>query len=134
VEAVYRSTDRGETWQANPFTDRPLTTFALLIDTAMPQVVLAGTTLGIYRSEDSGQTWQPNGHDSLDVTVASLVPSPAEPSALYAGTEHRGLFRSTDDGEYWQPWGLQDTSVYAILADRTGTLWLGTGQGVFKSP
>jgi photosystem II stability/assembly factor-like uncharacterized protein len=131
---VYRSTDGGETWQANPFTDRALTTFALWIDTAMPQVVLAGTTEGIYRSKDSGKTWQPFGEGSLDATVASLAANPAEPGVLYAGTERRGLFRSTDGGEQWQPSGLQDTSVFAILADRAGALWLGTEQGVFRSP
>ena len=96
--------------------------------------MLAGTTRGVYRSKDSGRTWQPVGHDSLDATVVSLVPSPTEPGVLYAGTEHRGLFRSADGGEHWHPWGLQDTSVYAMLVDRTGTIWLGTGQGVFRGP
>ena len=100
----------------------------------MPQVVLAGTTEGVYRSKDRGQTWQAIGDGSLDATVASLAPSPAEPGVLYAGTEHRGLFRSTDGGEHWQPWPLQDTSVFTILADRAGTLWLGTDQGIFRSP
>jgi hypothetical protein len=58
-----------------------------------------------------------------------------EPGAgvLYAGTEHWGLLRSTDAGEHWTSWGLEDTSVYAIVIDEdTGVLRVGTEYGVFR--
>jgi ligand-binding sensor domain-containing protein len=96
-------------------------------------VVLAGTTEGVYGSEDSGQSWQPLGHDSLNLTVMALARGATEPRKIYAGTEHGGLFLSSDGGEHWQPWGLEGRSLYTILAGRTGTLWLGTDQGVFRS-
>jgi ligand-binding sensor domain-containing protein len=99
----------------------------------MPQIVLAGTTAGVYSSEDDGQTWQPVGHDRLDMTVTALARGAAQAGSIYAGTEHAGLFRSADGGRHWQQWGLENRSVYAILADRTGTLWVGTEQGVFRS-
>jgi photosystem II stability/assembly factor-like uncharacterized protein len=134
VEAVHRSIDSGETWQASPLTDRALTTFALIVDRAKPGVVFAGTTEGVYRSDDSGQTWKAVGHESLDATVNALAADPTERHVLYAGTEHRGLFRSIDSGQHWQPWGLDDTSVYAILVEPTGLIWLGTDQGIFKGP
>jgi len=134
VESVYHSLDGGETWRDSPFDDRPLTTFALLIDPAMPQRVLAGTTTGVYRSQDGAHTWQPLGHETLGATVTALAWSAKEPGAIYAGAEHIGLFRSTDGGRNWQPWGVEDASVYAILADPSGALWLGTDQGVLRSP
>ncbi|MGD8902558.1 MAG: hypothetical protein PVI67_03220, partial [Anaerolineae bacterium] len=64
----------------------------------------------------------------------ALAWSAEEPGAIYAGAEHLGLFRSTDGGRNWQPWGVEDASVYAILADPSEALWLGTDQGVLRSP
>jgi ligand-binding sensor domain-containing protein len=61
----------------------------------------------------------------------ALALDPADPPTLYAGTERRGLFRSTDGGERWQPWGLDGSSVYAILQRRSGSIWLATDQGIF---
>jgi hypothetical protein len=132
VEAVHRSIDGGETWQASPLTDRALTTLALIVDPAEPGTVFAGTTAGVYRSDDGGQNWKAVGHESLDVTVTALAAGPTEPPVFYAGTEHHGLFRSIDGGQNWQPWGLDGASVYAILVESSGAIWLGTDQGIFK--
>jgi photosystem II stability/assembly factor-like uncharacterized protein len=134
VEAVYRSIDGGETWQASPLTNRALTTLALIAHPTKSRVAFAGTTEGVYRSDDSGQSWQAIGHESLKATVTALVADATEPHALYAGTEHHGLFRSINDGKHWQPWGLDGASVYAILVESTGVIWLGTDHGIFKGP
>jgi ligand-binding sensor domain-containing protein len=134
VEAVYRSTDCGQTWLASTLNDRPLTTFALAIDPGRPATLLAGTTDGVYLSRDRGQTWQAAGRDSLDATVTVLWLDPADRSTVYAGTEHHGLFRSVDRRQQWEPWGLEGTSVYAVLVDKTGTVWAGTDDGLFRNP
>jgi photosystem II stability/assembly factor-like uncharacterized protein len=134
VEAVYRSSDSGETWQASPMINRALTTFALTVHPTQPGVVFAGTTEGVYRSDDIGQTWKAAGHESLDATVAALAVGPTERHVFYAGTEHHGLFRSNDNGQQWQSWGLDGASVYAILVEPSGVIWLGTDQGIFKGP
>jgi 7,8-dihydropterin-6-yl-methyl-4-(beta-D-ribofuranosyl)aminobenzene 5'-phosphate synthase len=133
VEAVYLSTDGGQTWQATTFSDRPLTTFALVVDTAEPARIYAGTTDGVYLSTDRGWTWQPAGHDSLTATVTALALVADDGGVLLAGTEHHGLYRSVDGGESWQPWCLDEASVYAILVDRTGGVWLGTDRGIFRN-
>jgi len=135
VESVYRSVDGGQTWQASPLTGRSLTIFALAIDPQDPARVYAGTTEGVYLSTDAGQTWQPAGRESLETTVTALALTSdgALPSTILAGTEHDGLFRSTDGGAHWQPWGLEAASVYAILIDRAGVVWMGTDRGIFRN-
>jgi photosystem II stability/assembly factor-like uncharacterized protein len=134
VETIYRSIDGGVTWQASPLTDHALTTLALVVHPAKPGVVFAGTTEGAYRSDDSGQQWKAIGRESLNATVTALAVEPTEPHALYAGTEHHGLFRSIDGGQTWQPWGLEDASVYAILVEPDGVIWLATDHSIFRGP
>jgi len=134
VEGVYRSADGGQTWLAAPLADRPLSVLALLVDPGEPARVYAGTTEGVYLSVDRGRTWRPAGHDSLDATVTALALDQAPLPAILAGTEHHSLHRSTDGGESWEPCGLEAASIYAVLVDRAGTVWLGTDQGVFREP
>jgi 7,8-dihydropterin-6-yl-methyl-4-(beta-D-ribofuranosyl)aminobenzene 5'-phosphate synthase len=132
VETLFRSTDGGQTWHDNPLADRPLTILALAIDGGDAARVYAGTTEGVYSSVDGGQTWGPAGHDSLDATVTALALAVDDAGTILAGTEHHGLYRSADGGAHWQPAGMAGGSVYAILVDRGGTIWLGTDQGVFR--
>jgi photosystem II stability/assembly factor-like uncharacterized protein len=132
VEALYHSTDGGESWEPSPLADRPLTVFSLAVDPAQPAIVYAGTTEGVHRSADHGRTWQALGHTSLAATVTALMLSPDDRHTIYAGTEHQGIYLSTDGGEHWRPWGLEGTSIYSILVERAGTIWLGTDQGIFR--
>ncbi len=50
--------------------------------------------------------------------------------AMYAGIFGRGLFKSTDGGAHWTPinTGLTDLFVNAIVADGSGSIYVGTGE------
>ena len=132
VEAIYKSTDGGESWRTLEGLRGGITIFALLVDPADASRIYAGTTDGFYRSLDGGETWTPRRDGMGEVTITALAGEPGG-TVLYAGTEHRGLFRSIDAGEHWRPWGFEDTSVYAIVFDEaTGISWAGTEEGVFR--
>jgi len=134
VEAIYKSTDRGESWQGLQALPSGITAFALVIDPADHLLVYAGTTDGVYKSTDGGETWRAVREGMGYVTVTSLALDPTAPGTLYAGSEHQGLFRSTDRGDHWVPWGLAEMSIYAVVIDETtGRMWLGTEEGVFRS-
>jgi photosystem II stability/assembly factor-like uncharacterized protein len=132
VEAIYRSTDRGESWRMAEGLREQITTFSLLSDPADSSILYAGTTDGVYRSTDGGQTWTPRRAGMGEITVTTLAAEPGT-GALYAGTEHRGLWRSGDGGQLWTAWGLENNSVYALVVDEaTGAVWVATDEGVFK--
>ena len=71
------------------------------------------------------------------MTALSLSPDDASPddaSTILAGTEHHGLYRSIDGGAHWLSSNVEAASVYAILVDQAGTIWLGTDEGLFRNP
>ncbi len=67
--------------------------------------------------------------------VLSLGDSPAHPGALWIGTERQGLCRLTIATNEvhclnTRNSGLPDNTVYGILPDRRGRLWLSTNRGI----
>lgn len=120
---VWKSADRGESWE--PLSDREasLAIGALVTDPKRPGTLWAGTGeanlafreqlvvadrplsghagKGVLKSVDGGRSWRLRGEDVLDgAAFAELAVSPHQPSLLLAATT-RGLFRSLDAGETW---------------------------------
>ncbi|MCU0254329.1 MAG: ATP-binding protein, partial [Acidobacteria bacterium] len=79
-----------------------------------------------------------SGDDALGrATVLSLGETAAAPGILWVGTEERGLCRlSLADGSVRcfsrRNSALPDNTVYAVLADRRGQLWLSTKRGLVR--
>jgi photosystem II stability/assembly factor-like uncharacterized protein len=91
-EGLLKSTDSGANWTpineglARLIASRSPVT-ALVIDSANPQVLYAGTSgYGVFRSTDGGAYWSPfnDGLPNLDIRLLALTPG--RPNALYAGT------------------------------------------------
>ena len=58
-DGVYRSTDRGKTFQRTNFPDKSMQIWSFLVDAGDPKLVYAGgSPIAVYRSEDSGETWR----------------------------------------------------------------------------
>ena len=135
---MYRSRDGGRTWQELPGFK------ALLAENAavgeMYAVVQDGVTVfyastrydGVYRTSNAGDIWQ-----QLDDGLAGEARRVREVAlyggALYAGT-HAGLYRMPADSSTWQPLpAIPNTLIVFSLLSREDALYVGTGQGLYRS-
>ena len=116
---VYRSDDRGESWERLDGNGLPSGFgFPIALDPRDPDVayvvpeegaenrVTPNGRLGVYRTDDGGQTWEElsNGLPA-PAWVAVLREAAAwdelEPSGVYIGTQSGSIFVSADSGRRW---------------------------------
>ncbi len=108
---VYKSTDRGETWTLLSNTDPTKTGNSawqnvqdIVVDPNNPQIVYAGSSLGLMKSEDGGNTWNritlPGSY--ISSTIIDIEISPDGKTIFVAG--YKGfqcqLFRSINGGDF----------------------------------
>ncbi len=101
---------------------------------AKNHTVYAGSFgMGVFRSDDRGRSWAAANEGLNDPFVLALATS--EDGAVYAGTFRHGVFRSRDEGKSWQAIneGLKRLEVKALLIEG-GTIYAGTGDGVYRLP
>ncbi len=148
---VYRSEDRGETWDqiyVEPVTGTRVSAIAL--KPGVSSTIFIGTTLNssrnsaIVMSRDSGKTWKnvrTNGNSIIDIVF-----DPADSDQIYVHTSRNDIYRSSDGGASW-------TSVKNYKRDKTkgersfvgtiysffvheknpGELYIGTNKSLYKS-
>jgi photosystem II stability/assembly factor-like uncharacterized protein len=106
---VYRSTDRGKSFQRTNFPDK-IQIWSFLVDSGNPKLVYAGgSPISMYRSEDSGDSWRklpdPGMPDRAVMPFACRVmrmaQHPTQPGTIFAALEVNGVMRTTDGGESW---------------------------------
>jgi photosystem II stability/assembly factor-like uncharacterized protein len=109
-DGVYRSTDRGKSFQRTNFPDK-VQIWSFLVDASDPKLVYAGASpIGVYRSEDTGETWRklpdPGMPDRAVMPFACRVmrmaQHPSKPGTIYAALEVNGVMRTDDGGESWK--------------------------------
>jgi photosystem II stability/assembly factor-like uncharacterized protein len=108
-DAVYRSDDRGRTWQRFNRDDNtwgsPGVIAGLPIDIQCdpddPMRVFVNNYLGgNFLSIDGGQTWVSASRGYTGALVHHLAVAPGQPQTVYAASR-TGVFRSDDGGQTW---------------------------------
>ncbi|HEY1251973.1 MAG TPA: hypothetical protein VGH97_12345 [Thermoanaerobaculia bacterium] len=132
--ALFRSTDAGETWVLDAGLDLGYYTRlqALLADLGRPGVVWVGTSSGLYRGDSSGTVWSPTG---LVDSVVAVAADGAPEGALYVASASGVVSRSLDEGATWEPLGtgLPPRVISSLLVDeKRGVLYAATNDGVYS--
>ena len=141
---VYRSTDRGASWQlvvaGLPRTHRVQ---ALAAHPRQRGVLFAGTSDGLFRSNDSGRTWDRSGLRQSNVVQVAV--DPLRPERVYAVRmvqQHRfpdfpEVLVSTQGGQGWREVGdgvINGFGIPELIVDPlvAGTVYLGI-DGVYDT-
>ncbi|MBR9978629.1 MAG: T9SS type A sorting domain-containing protein [Bacteroidetes bacterium] len=95
---VYMTTDGGESWEfmkgETPETSLPdIPVGALSIYEKNPDIIFAGTDIGIYVSRDAGLNWQPFGEGLPTVVIDDIRITGDD--IIYAATHGRGMWMSS---------------------------------------
>jgi photosystem II stability/assembly factor-like uncharacterized protein len=114
VDGVWRSSDRGATFERANFPDQRKQIWSFLVDSRDSRRMYAGgSPVDIYRSDDTGQTWRRLPNPDLKdratapfaVRVMRMVQHPKRPDEIYAALEVNGVIRTTNGGETWEDCG-----------------------------
>ena len=112
---VFRTPDRGATWQAANSGLQGLDVVALALAPGGAPLY-AATGSGVFRSEDGATSWQAT---SFPGAATAMAMAPGAPSTLYA-TGNTAIYRSDDGGETWNR-VLPVESLPAALAVDAGS-------------
>lgn len=109
-DGVWRSTDRGASFQRTDFPDAGKQVWCFTVDSRDPKKILAGASpIDVYRSDDGGSSWRKLATPQIGThckgpfasRVMRFAQNPKKPDEIYAALEINGVMRSSDGGETW---------------------------------
>ncbi|MGJ3235446.1 T9SS type A sorting domain-containing protein [Marivirga sp.] len=101
---IYKSTDRGESWELLTSTisnNDYLSVNRIAVDPANEDIVVIATNTGVFKSTDGGQSWNKKYTPSNNGSVQDLQVDPNDFNIQYAGVNSLGIIKSTNGGETW---------------------------------
>jgi photosystem II stability/assembly factor-like uncharacterized protein len=107
-QGVMMSADEGESWTRASVRlgmHSDCIVKALVSDPRRPEVVYAGTDMGLYRTDNGGGAWRLLDTPMRGSMVWSVAIDPVDPHIMFAGTgtpSKPGIYRSTDAGQTWE--------------------------------
>ena len=118
-DSVLKSTDAGKTWSVadtgltnptSPTDSEDLRVDALALDPRSPNVLYAGTGLGVFKTNDGAQTWKLAStgidlggglaHRMYEGSIYAIAIDPLHTSTVYAAG--RDIWKSTNGGATWK--------------------------------
>jgi photosystem II stability/assembly factor-like uncharacterized protein len=107
-QTIMKSADDGDTWtrlgpREGLHSDGIVR--ALVADPQRPEVIYAGSDLGLYRSDDAGSHWSLLDAPMKGSVVWTITIDPVDSSVIFVGTgtpSKPGIYRSTDAGTTWE--------------------------------
>lgn len=127
--AVYRSSNRGETWTFQGFSGSNLCALTIRPDSV--NILFAGTGGStISKSTDYGVTWRVVNNGGT-IEVPRIVVNPNNPLIAYATTYGNdvdcNLWKTTNGGETWFKTAHQNIGIWSIAIDEQNpeTLYIG---------
>lgn len=147
---VYRSDDRGGTWERAAALPDDRTVSALCAIPRHPDTLFAGTEpAALYSSHDAGNSWTEQaafasvasegewrGYAGHEAHVRTLACDPHDDQRMYAGVEIGGAYRTDDGGRSWRGInnGVYD-DIHVLAADPNlpARIYAATGGGLYVS-
>ncbi len=116
-EGIYRSSDRGESWEhVNDLNERPMYFSLIRIDPNDPHRIYNGGR-PLYVSDDAGRTFRRDGAEGVHSDHHALWIDPADSDHLILGTDG-GVYVSYDRSRTWTMLdNLPISQFYEISAD-----------------
>ncbi len=135
---IFRSADGGATWVASS-TGLPISVNSvpvIVINSANPAIMYAGTNRGVYRSDNAGIGWSAPASLTTS-TINDIAIDKINASTLYAAS-NLGFYKSTNGGVNWTHIAAATNffTATAIVIDPNSplTMYVATGgTGVFKT-
>jgi len=126
---AYKTTDGGESWKLikkGMIDDSDV--FAIDIDPANPDHIIASACSGIYDSQDGGEQWKKiQGIPSQSRRTRDIRRNLGAPGTVYAGTTE-GFWMTSDGGTTWKITTGKDIEINSIAVhpNRPNRVFLGT--------
>ncbi|MEZ5106647.1 MAG: YCF48-related protein [Draconibacterium sp.] len=127
---IYLFDDAKENWTPIPtdskIIDSNLGTLAFFKD----QIFLGTQHNGVYSTSDLGKTWINITEGLKSMTIRKLIPVGDK---LYVGTD-AGFYSYNETPNSWEPELVNNTLQVNGITGLNGNIYIGTNQGVFRSP
>ncbi|HZD04902.1 MAG TPA: hypothetical protein VE173_08285, partial [Longimicrobiales bacterium] len=117
VGGIYRSTDRGRTWEhLNPLNERPMYFSQIRVDPNDPSRIYDGGR-PLYVSDDGGHTFRRDGAEGVHSDIHALWIDPNDSDHLLLGTDG-GVYQSRNRARSWRHLnGIPISQFYEIAVD-----------------